>query len=86
MEGFPAEKLQRHFWFDGKWFNGKCYNGKITAAFSTQSFHQGRLGGLANWFFVDGGRRCDGATVLFLNPRSLGPLNDLKGSLRVSSI
>ena len=38
MEGFPAAKLQRHFWFDGKWCNGKRYNGKITAAFSTQSF------------------------------------------------
>ena len=37
MEGFPAAKLQRHFWFDGKWCNGKHYNGKITAAFSTQS-------------------------------------------------
>ena len=42
MEGFPAAKLQRHFWFDGKWcngkrYNGKRYNGKITAAFSTQS-------------------------------------------------
>jgi len=38
MEGFPAAKLQRHFWFDGKWCNGKRYNGKITAAFSTQSY------------------------------------------------
>ena len=37
MEGFPAAKLQRHFWFEGKWYNGKRYNGKITAAFSTQS-------------------------------------------------
>ena len=37
MEGFPAAKLQQHFWFDGKWCNGKCYNGKVTAAFSTQS-------------------------------------------------
>ena len=38
MEGFPAAKLQQHFWFDGKWCNGKRYNGKITAAFSTQSW------------------------------------------------
>ena len=42
MEGFPAAKLQRHFWFDGKWCNGKRYNGKITAAFSTQSCQKGR--------------------------------------------